>query len=114
MAKEKADELKITRRDEDYSRWYLDIVDRAKLAEESGVRGCMIIRPEGFAIWEKMQQTLDKMFKDTGHTNAYFPLFIPVSYFSKVACAVCPSCQRNSVVRRKGLVLSSQRQIFAH
>ncbi|HEY9846374.1 MAG TPA: proline--tRNA ligase, partial [Candidatus Caenarcaniphilales bacterium] len=76
---------KITRRDEDYSRWYLDIIDKARLAEDSGVRGCMIIRPEGYAIWEKMQQTLDKMFKDTGHINAYFPMFIPVSYFSKEA-----------------------------
>jgi prolyl-tRNA synthetase len=82
---DKAESFKITKREEDYSRWYLDIIDKAKLAEDSGVRGCMIIRPEGYAIWEKIQQVLDKMFKDTGHINAYFPMFIPISYFSKEA-----------------------------
>ncbi len=111
MAKEKADELKITRRDEDYSRWYLDIVDRAKLAEESGVRGCMIIRPEGFAIWEKMQQTLDKMFKDTGHTNAYFPLFIPVSYFSKEAKHVSGFAKECAVVTHHRLKVTESGEI---
>src|SRR5688572_36442 len=71
----------ITSREQDYSKWYNDIVVEADLADHSAVRGCMVIKPSGFAIWEKMQQTLDKMFKDTGHVNAYFPLFIPKSLF---------------------------------
>lgn len=75
----------ITSREEDYSQWYIDIVKKAGLAENSAVRGCMVIKPYGFAIWEKMQQQLDKMFKDTGHMNAYFPLFIPKSFLSKEA-----------------------------
>ena len=74
-----------TKREEDYSKWYNDIVVKADLAENSGVRGCMVIKPYGFAIWEKMQAELDKMFKETGHVNAYFPLFIPKSYLSKEA-----------------------------
>ena len=72
-------------RAEDYSLWYNTLVKKAGLAENSSVRGCMIIKPYGFAIWEKMQQILDKMFKDTGHSNAYFPLFIPKSHLSKEA-----------------------------
>ncbi|NTV45625.1 MAG: proline--tRNA ligase [Chlorobiales bacterium] len=76
---------KITTRAQDYSQWYIDIVRSAKLADYSDVRGCMIIRPNGYAIWEKMQAALDKMFKDTGHVNAYFPLFIPESYIQKEA-----------------------------
>ncbi len=75
----------ITSRDEDYSQWYLDIVKRAELADNSAVRGCMIIRPNGFAIWENMKAELDRMFKETGHVNAYFPLFIPKSFLSKEA-----------------------------
>jgi prolyl-tRNA synthetase len=74
---------KITSRGDDYSQWYLDIVQRAELAENSDVRGCMVIRPHGFAIWEKMQRALDRMFKDTGHVNAYFPLFIPKSFLAR-------------------------------
>jgi prolyl-tRNA synthetase len=74
---------KITRRADDYSRWYQDIVKNANLAEESGVRGCMVIKPHGFAIWEKMQRALDRLFKDTGHVNAYFPLLIPKSFFDR-------------------------------
>src|ERR1700687_5280822 len=74
---------KITTRATDYSQWYLDIVNRAELAENSDVRGCMVIKPHGFAIWEKMQRALDRMFKDTGHVNAYFPLFIPKSFLAK-------------------------------
>ena len=74
-----------TKRAEDYSKWYNDLVVKADLAENSGVRGCMVIKPYGFAIWEKMQAELDKMFKETGHVNAYFPLFIPKSYLSKEA-----------------------------
>jgi len=72
-------------RDQDYSKWYNDLVVNADLAEHSAVRGCMVIKPYGYAIWEKMQAALDKMFKDTGHQNAYFPLFIPKSYLSKEA-----------------------------
>jgi prolyl-tRNA synthetase len=74
---------KITKRSEDYSQWYLDIVQRAGLAENSAVKGCMVIKPHGYAIWEKMQRALDRMFKDTGHVNAYFPLFIPKSFLAK-------------------------------
>jgi len=69
----------------DFSKWYNDLVVKADLAEHSAVKGCMVIKPYGYAIWEKMQQALDKMFKDTGHQNAYFPLFIPKSFFSKEA-----------------------------
>ncbi len=79
---------KLTKRSEDYSKWYNELVVRADLAENSGVRGCMVIKPYGFAIWEKMQAELDKMFKDTGHVNAYFPIFIPKSYLSKEAAHV--------------------------
>ena len=79
---------KLTSRAEDYSKWYNELVVKADLAENSGVRGCMVIKPYGFAIWEKMQAALDKMFKDTGHQNAYFPLFIPKSYLSKEASHV--------------------------
>ena len=71
----------ITNRSEDYSKWYNDIVKKAELADHSAVRGCMVIKPTGFAIWENMQKQLDKMFKDTGHVNAYFPLFVPKSLF---------------------------------
>ena len=71
----------ITPKEQDYSKWYNDIVVEADMADHSAVRGCMVIKPHGYAIWEKMQQTLDKMFKDTGHVNAYFPLFIPKSLF---------------------------------
>jgi prolyl-tRNA synthetase len=74
---------KITARADDYSQWYLDIVQRAGLAENSDVRGCMVIKPNGYAIWEKMQQALDRMFKASGHVNAYFPLFIPKSFLAR-------------------------------
>ena len=76
---------KITPRETDYSKWYLDIVKNADLAENSDVRGCMVIKPYGYGIWEKMQRALDRLFKDTGHVNAYFPLFIPKSYLEKEA-----------------------------
>lgn len=75
----------IPSRSEDYSLWYNELVKKAGLAENSPVRGCMVIKPYGFAIWEKMQQTLDRMFKDTGHENAYFPLLIPKSFLSREA-----------------------------
>ena len=79
---------KLTSREQDYSQWYNEIVQEADLAENSGVKGCMVIKPYGYAIWEKMQAELDRMFKETGHVNAYFPLFIPKSYFSKEASHV--------------------------
>ncbi|MBP7463487.1 MAG: proline--tRNA ligase [Bacteroidales bacterium] len=79
MAKE------LTSRSENYSQWYNDLILKADLAENSAVRGCMVIKPYGYSIWEKMVSVLDKMFKDTGHQNAYFPLFIPKSFFSKEA-----------------------------
>ena len=79
MAKE------VTKREDNYSQWYNNLVVKADLAENSAVRGCMVIKPYGYAIWEKMQQQLDKMFKATGHVNAYFPLFIPKSFLSKEA-----------------------------
>ncbi|GGE23485.1 proline--tRNA ligase [Sphingobacterium cellulitidis] len=78
----------ITSRSEDYSQWYNDLVIKADLAEYSAVRGCMVIKPYGYAIWERMQAVLDKRFKETGHSNAYFPLFIPKSFFSKEASHV--------------------------
>lgn len=71
----------LTKREEDYSKWYNELVVKADLAENSGVRGCMVIKPYGYAIWEKMQAELDRMFKETGHSNAYFPLFVPKSMF---------------------------------
>lgn len=85
MAKELKD---LTVREDNYSQWYNELVVKAGLAENSAVRGCMVIKPYGYAIWEKMQAALDKMFKDTGHVNAYFPLFIPKSFFSKEASHV--------------------------
>lgn len=78
----------ITSKNEDYSQWYNDIVIKADLAEHSSVKGCMVIKPYGYSIWEKIQAVLDQKFKDTGHSNAYFPLFIPKSYFSKEAAHV--------------------------
>ena len=82
MAKELKD---LTKRSENYSQWYNDLVVKADLAEQSAVRGCMVIKPYGYAIWEKMQHQLDAMFKETGHVNAYFPLLIPKSFLSREA-----------------------------
>ncbi|MFT5903987.1 MAG: prolyl-tRNA synthetase [Flammeovirgaceae bacterium] len=79
---------KLTKRTDNYSSWYNEVVSKADLAEHSEVRGCMVIKPHGFAIWEKIQRRLDERFKETGHVNAYFPLFIPKSYFSKEASHV--------------------------
>src|SRR6266566_8525406 len=73
----------ITSREQDYSQWYNDLVIKGSLADYSAVRGCMVIKPYGFALWENMRDQLDRMFKDTGHVNAYFPLFIPKSFLSK-------------------------------
>lgn len=78
----------ITSREKDYSQWYNDIIYHAGMADHSAVRGCMVIKPHGYALWEKIQQTLDSMFKETGHVNAYFPLFIPKSFLSKEAAHV--------------------------
>ena len=78
----------LTTREADYSKWYNDLVIKADLAQNSGVRGCMVIKPYGYGIWERIQQELDKRFKATGHENAYFPLFIPKSYFAKEAAHV--------------------------
>ncbi len=78
----------LTKRSDDYAQWYNDLVLKADLAEHSDVRGCMVIKPHGYAVWEKMQGALDRMFKDTGHVNAYFPLFIPKSYLAKEASHV--------------------------
>ena len=78
----------LTKKEKNYSQWYNDLVIKADLAENSAVRGCMVIKPYGYAIWEKIQSELDKLFKQTGHVNAYFPLFIPKSFFSKEAAHV--------------------------
>ena len=75
----------VTNREDNYSQWYNNLVVKADLAEQSAVRGCMVIKPYGYAIWEKMRHQLDKMFKETGHVNAYFPLFIPKSFLSREA-----------------------------
>ena len=72
-------------RSQDYSQWYLDVIKAAQLADYSPVKGCMVIRPEGFAVWEAIQRDLDRRFKETGHVNAYFPLLIPQSFLTKEA-----------------------------
>ena len=78
----------LTNKEDNYAQWYNDLVIKAGLAENSAVRGCMVIKPYGFAIWEKIQSQLDKMFKETGHENAYFPLLITKSFFSREASHV--------------------------
>jgi len=95
-------EDKLPKRSEDFSAWYNEIVNRAELAEHSPVRGCMVIRPNGYGIWELMQQALDKMFKDTGHQNAYFPLFIPLSFITKEAKHVEGFAPELAVVTKGG------------
>src|SRR5262245_30548800 len=95
---------KITTRAKDYSQWYQDVVREAGLAENSDVRGCMVIKPHGFAIWEKMQRALDRMFKDTGHVNAYFPLFIPKRFLEKEAEHVEGFAKECAVVTHHRLV----------
>ena len=98
---------KITSRKQDYSQWYNEIIQGADLAENSGVRGCMVIKPYGYAIWEKMQAELDRMFKQTGHENAYFPLFIPKSYLSKEAAHIEGFAKECAVVTHYRLKNSS-------
>ena len=109
-----------TSRAEDYSKWYNELVVKADLAASSGVRGCMVIKPYGFAIWEKMQQELDRMFKETGHSNAYFPLFIPKSYLSKEAehiegfakeCAVVTHYRLKNSEEGKGIVVDPEAKL---
>lgn len=117
MAKELKD---LTSREEDYSRWYNELVVKAGLAEGSAVRGCMVIKPYGYAIWEKMQRALDDMFKATGHVNAYFPLFIPKSFFSKEAhhvegfakeCAVVTHYRLKNDPEGRGVVVDPEARL---
>ena len=114
MAKE------ITRREENYSQWYNDIVKKADLATNSAVRGCMVIKPNGYALWENMKAQLDKMFKDAGHVNAYFPLFIPKSFLSKEAehvegfakeCAVVTHHRLKNDPDGKGLIVDPEAKL---
>jgi prolyl-tRNA synthetase len=95
---------KITTRAQNYSEWYLDVIKGAELADNSDVRGCMVIKPRGYAIWEKMQRALDRMFKDTGHVNAYFPLFIPKRFLEKEAEHVEGFAKECAVVTHHRLV----------
>ncbi|MDR1092026.1 MAG: proline--tRNA ligase [Prevotella sp.] len=116
-----AKELKeLTSRSQDYSQWYLDLVIKADLAENSAVRGCMVIKPYGYAIWEKMQRQLDDMFKETGHVNAYFPLFIPKSFLSKEAdhvegfakeCAVVTHYRLKNDPDGKGVIVDPEAKL---
>ncbi|MBO0321882.1 proline--tRNA ligase [Muricauda sp. CAU 1633] len=110
----------LTSRAEDYSKWYNELVVKSDLAENSGVRGCMVIKPYGYAIWEKMQAQLDKMFKETGHENAYFPLFIPKSYLSKEAshvegfakeCAVVTHYRLKNAEDGSGIVVDEEAKL---
>ena len=103
MASEKRDEKAITPRDVDYSRWYTDLVQRAELADYSPVPGCMVIRPNGMALWEAMRDALDGMFRATGHENAYFPIFIPVEFLAKEAQHVEGFAMECAVVTHSGL-----------
>ncbi|MGH7452346.1 MAG: aminoacyl--tRNA ligase-related protein, partial [bacterium] len=93
---------RITKRQEDYSRWYTDVIAAAELADYAPVKGCMVIRPNGYAIWEKMQAVLDRLFKETGHVNAYFPLFIPESFMKKEAEHVAGFAPECAVVTHGG------------
>ena len=114
MAKE------VTKRQENYSQWYNNLVVKADLADNSAVRGCMVIKPYGYAIWEKMRDQLDKMFKETGHQNAYFPLFIPKSFMSKEAshvegfakeCAVVTHYRLKNAPDGKGIVVDEDAKL---
>ena len=103
---------KITSRSENFSKWYNDIIINADLAENSGVRGCMVIKPYGFAIWEEMKKVLDQMFKETGHVNAYFPIFIPKSFFTKEASHVDGFAKECAVVTHYRLKNDESGQII--
>src|SRR5258708_19803570 len=91
------------RREEDFPEWYQQVIRAAELAESSDVRGCMVIRPWGYGIWENMQHHLDVMFRATGHRNAYFPPFIPLSYFAKEAAHFEPSAKQFTVLTHSRL-----------
>ena len=110
----------LTKRSEDFSRWYNEIIKKADLAENSPVKGCMIIKPYGFSIWEKIQGIIDKMFKDTGHSNAYFPIFIPKSFMSKEAshiagfakeCAVVTHYRLKNDEHGKGIIVDPEAKL---
>ena len=110
----------LTSRSDDYNQWYQDLVIKADLAENSAVRGCMVIKPYGYAIWEKMQRQLDDMFKETGHVNAYFPLFIPKSFLSKEAdhvegfakeCAVVTHYRLKNDPDGKGVIVDPEAKL---
>ncbi len=110
----------LTTKEENYSQWYNDLVSKADLAENSAVRGCMVIKPYGYAIWEKMQAQLDAMFKETDHVNAYFPLFIPKSFFSKEAshvegfakeCAVVTHYRLKNDPNGKGVIVDPEAKL---
>ncbi len=103
MAQQKRDEKAICPRAEDYSRWYTDLVQRAELADYSPVPGCMVIRPNGYALWENMRDALDGMFRETGHENAYFPMFIPVEFLAREAEHVEGFAMECGVVTHSGL-----------
>ncbi|GMQ82940.1 MAG: proline--tRNA ligase [Rhodothermia bacterium] len=102
----------ITPRELDYSQWYLDVVRNAKLAEHSPVRGCMIIRPNGYALWENMQSALDAMFKATGHRNAYFPIFIPQSFLAREAAHVEGFAKECAVVTHSRLIMDDSNRLI--
>lgn len=112
MAKERKTAINPTRA-QDYPEWYQQVVKAAELAENSPVRGCMVIKPWGYALWENIQKKLDKMFKDTGHTNAYFPLFIPVSYLEKEAEHVEGFAKECAVVTHSRLELKDGKLVPA-
>lgn len=103
----------ITPRSADSSQWYLDVVKHAKLADYSPVRGCMVIRPNGYALWENMQRELDRMFKETGHVNAYFPLFIPQSFLAKEAEHVEGFAKECAVVTHSRLKVTEEGELIA-
>ena len=114
MAKE------LTSRAENYSQWYNELVIKADLAEQSAVRGCMVIKPYGYAIWERMQRELDDKFKETGHVNAYFPLFIPKSFLSREAehvegfakeCAVVTHYRLKTNAEGNGVVVDPEAKL---
>ncbi|HLG04572.1 MAG TPA: proline--tRNA ligase, partial [Gemmatimonadales bacterium] len=92
----------LTPRAQDFSAWYNELILKAELADYSPVRGCMVIRPNGYAIWEEIQRALDRMFKETGHQNAYFPLFIPMSFLQKEAEHVEGFAPETAVVTHGG------------
>src|SRR5580704_2391640 len=111
---------KITPRAQDYSLWYNDVVREAGLAEHSSVKGCMVIKPYGFAIWEKMRDELDRRFKETGHSNAYFPLFIPKSFLAREAshiegfakeCAVVTHYRLKNAEDGSGIVVDPESKL---